>query len=247
VPLIVLLVLSLLATTAEARPSRRRSARRHPPAARVEAPPAEIPVEVGWGPIALIPNPPATFDQVAYAGLQLQMAAVVDQALIRRHRSQIPAWARGTASRMNEIRVRPWWLALVPEVLVVSPAIWNTGLYGGIWRPFGLGLNLVDTERFDVHVEADVDFVALYMHSSTLGGGSVAAPSSTFVLRPGVHLALSGELLVTNELRLSAGWSSDLFVPQALGRSIFEVGPDNSLWHLGGPFLLIQHRFTIPL
>ncbi len=246
-PIIVLLVLSLLATTAEARPSRRRSARRQPPAAQVETAPTEIPVEVGWGPIALIPNPPATFDQVAYAGLQLQLAAVVDQAFIRRHRAQIPAWARSTASRLTEVRVRPWWLVLVPEVFVVSPAIWNTGLYGGIWRPLGLGLDLVDTEHFDVHVEADVDLVALYMHSSTLGGGSLAAPSSTLVLRPGVHLGVAGEVLVTKELRLSAGWSSDLFVPQALGRSIFEVGPDNSLWHLGGPFLLIQHRFTIPL
>lgn len=209
--------------------------------------PKEIPVEVGWGPIALIPNPPATFDQVAYAGLQLQMAAVIDQALIRRHRAQIPAWARGTASTLSEVRIRPWWLALVPEVLVVSPAFMNTGAYGGIWRPLGAGVTVVDTERFDISAEADLDLVGLYLHSSTLGGGSVSAPSSTLVLRPGVHLAVSGEVVVTKELRLSAGWSSDLFVPQALGRSIFEVGPDNSLWHLGGPFVLIQHRFMLPL
>jgi hypothetical protein len=76
------------------------------------------------------------------------------------------------------------------------------GRVGGIWRPLGAGVTVVDTERFDISAEADLDLVGLYLHSSTLGGGSTSAPSSTLVLRPGLHLALSGEFVVTKELRL---------------------------------------------
>ena len=176
------------------------------------------------------------------------MAAIIDQALIRRYRSQIPAWARGAASGLKEVRVRPWWLALVPELFVISPAFLNTGMYGGIWRPLGVNLPLVDTPGFSLKLGADVDVVGLFVHSTTLGGGTKTAPSYTVVIRPGVHLGLAAEVPVTSSVRFSAGWSSDLFVPQPFGRGVFEIAPlEDSLWHLGGPFVLVHYRFGLPL
>ena len=247
---IVLTVLSvvsalLLSTSAAAaRPTKRKAARR---AKQVEAP-REIPFEVAIGPAALIPNPPATFDQPVHIGVQLQMAAIVDQALIRQHRSQIPAWARSAASNLDEVRVRPWWLALVPELFVISPGFLNTGMYGGIWRPLGLNIPFVDTPGFVLKGGADLDLVGLFVHSSTLGGGTKTSSSYTVVIRPGVHLGLSAEVPLSPSLRLSAGWSSDFFVPQALGQGPFAIAPlEDSLWHLGGPFFLVHYRFGIPL
>lgn len=243
----VLLALLLSSSLQAARPAQRRGARR---AKQVEAPktPREIPFEVAIGPVALIPNSPATFDQPVHVGVQLQMAAIVDQALIRRHRSQIPAWARSAASNLDEVRVRPWWLALVPELFVISPGFLNTGIYGGIWRPLGLNIPFVDTPGFTLKGGADLDLVGLFVHSTTLGGGTKTAPSYTVVIRPGVHLGLSAEVPLSPSVRLSAGWSSDFFVPQALGQGPFAITPlQDSLWHLGGPFFLVHYRFGIPL
>ena len=214
------------------------------------APPATIPVEIAVGPVLLVPNPPAFGDQPIHFGLQVEAAAIVDQALIRRYRSQIPAWAQGYAAGVREARVRPWWLALIPEVFIISPAFFHTGMYGGIWRPLGVGLPLVDTSAFRLGTEADPDLVGLFIHSSTLGVGSTSSTSTSYtvVIRPGVHLGVKGEFIIDAHWRISTGWSSDVFIPQALGRSPLEVTPlENSLWHLGGPFLMLHHRFEIPL
>ncbi len=215
---------------------------------RAPSGPVEIPIEIAAGPILLVPSPPAFFDQPAHFGLQIQAAAIVDRELIRQHKNQIPPWARGYAGNLNEVRVRPWWLALVPELLVLSPQIKDTGMYGAVWRPFGIGLTLVDTAAFRVKANAGLDAVALLIHSQTLGGGAPGAQSFTLVLRPGLNLGVAGELPLSKELVASAGWSSDVFVPQALGRPPWEVTPlDDSIWHLGGPFLMLAYRFPIAL
>lgn len=237
---VVFLIVVLCASPAAAKKKKR--VKRSP--ARAPSGPVEIPIEIAAGPVALIPSPPMFGDQPVFAGLQIQMAAVVDRELIRQHQREIPPWAKGVAGNLNEVRVRPWWLALVPELLVISPQVQNTGLYGAIWRPFGFGVTLVDNSVFRVKANAALDAVALVMHSTTLGGGTVDKQSLTLVLRPGVNLAVAGELPLSKELLVSGGWSSDLFVPQALGRAPWQIGPlDDSLWHLGGPFLMVHYRF----
>lgn len=249
---VLLLVVSavlLSSTSAEAARARRsRRARTPSTQTRAPAPPASIPVEVAVGPVALVPNPPAFGDQPVHVGLQLEIAAVVDQELIRRYRSQIPAWARGYASTVKEARIRPWWLLLVPELFVISPGFLNTGMYGGVWRPVGVSFPLVDSGAFSVDAGADLDLVGLYIRSTTLGGGTSSSPSSTFVIRPGVHLFAAAQVELSKQWRLSAGWSSDVFIPQALGRSPLQVLPlEDSIWHLGGPFVMVHHRFEIGL
>jgi hypothetical protein len=200
---------------------------------------------VGLGPVALVPSPPALFDQPAHLGLQIEVAAVINRELIRRHQSRLPPWARAAAGSVDEVKVAPSWLALVPEVLIISPAFLNTGMYGAIWRPFGLSIPLVDTPVFTLKTEAALDAVALVAHSSTLGiPAGQSGQSLTFVLRPGLNLHLTGELPLGESVRLRGGWSSDLFVPQPWGRPPWELFPlEDSLWHLGGPFVMLAFRF----
>ncbi|HEY4223150.1 MAG TPA: hypothetical protein VGO62_17450, partial [Myxococcota bacterium] len=110
------------------------------------------------------------------------------------------------------------------------------------WRPFGAGLSLLHAP-VDVSVNGAVDVAYIFIHSATLGGGTVTTNSITHFLRPGINLNLTAELPITDSLLLSGGWSSDLFIPQPFGRPPWEITPvDNSLWHLGGPFLQVHVR-----
>ena len=242
--LLVVVVLAVLCAPAlAAKKQRKRSAQ------RVPSGPVEIPVEVAVGPVLLLPSPPAFADQPVHVGLQLEIAAIIDRELIRRHRSQIPRWARQAAGNVDEVRIRPWWLALAPELLVISPQVFNTGMYGAVWRPYGLAVPLVDTPAFRVRAGADLAAVALLVHSNTLGGAVPGSSQSfTLVLRPGLHLRLAGEVPLSKQLVVSGGWSSDIFVPQPLGRPPWEIFPlQNGLWHLGGPFLMVHYRFPLKL
>jgi hypothetical protein len=241
--LVVVVVVALGASPAEAGKRRKRRASRPPPSSG----PLVVPVEVAVGPIALVPSSPLLLDQPVFGGIRVEVAAVVDRELIRAHASRLPAWARGVAGSVNEVKVRPSWLALLPEELVISPQVANTGMYGAIWRPFGVSLSLLEQPGFRVFAGAAVDAVALVIHSTTVGVPAGAAPgaqSLTLVLRPGLNATLAGEWIVSKEWRLSAGWASDVFVPQAIGRAPWEMFPvENALFHLGGPYLMVHGRF----
>ena len=241
--LVVVVVVALFCAPAFA-----KKKRRHRRPTVNESGPVVVPIEIAAGPILLLPSPPAFGEQPAHFGLQIEAAAVIDRELIRRHRNQIPSWAKNAVGNVDEVRVRPWWMALVPQTLVISPQLVTTGIYGAIWRPYGVGLTLIDKPEFRVQASADVDVVALLLHSSTLGGGSPSAQSFTFVLRPGIRGALCAEYPLSKQLLVSGGWSSDVFVPQALGRPPWEVLPlEDSIWHLGGPFVMLHYRFPYRL
>jgi len=240
--LLCVLGLTLVADDADAAAPRKRRARRPPPP---PAGPVEVPVEVAVGPVALVPNPPALFDQPLHAGLMIDVAAVIDRDLIRRYKGRAPAWARGAAGNVNEVKLAPGPLAFIPETLIVSPAVFSTGMYGAIWRPLGLSIPLVDSPAFGLDAGAALSAVALFVHSSTLGvPAGTDGQSFTFVLRPGLQVHVTAELPLTDNLRLRGGWASDFFVPQPLGRPPWELFPlEDSLWHLGGPFVVLAWRF----
>ncbi len=225
------------------RPAPRRSGKRAPRKRPPPPPPRgpiEVPVDIGAGPVLLWGNPPVGFDQLAHFGLGIEAAAVVDQELIRRFERQIPPGIRQQARALGEVRVRPWWLALVPELIIISPQLWNTGMYGAVWRPFGLGVTFLD-KPVRVSANAALDLAYVFIHSRTL-------PEPTHVVRPGVNLKLDAEVPLSDTFLISGGWSSDLLIPQPLGRSPIEVLPlDPSLWHLGGPYLMLHYRFPLQL
>lgn len=219
------------------KPGARRGTRRARRAGQVT-----VPIDVGVGPIGIVPSPPALLDQPVHAGLALSLAAVVDQATIRRFKDQIPAELRQQAMRMDEVRIRPWYLALIPDVLILSPALFNTGMYGAVWHPIGIGVPLLkDPVRFSVG--ADLALCYLFIHSRTL-------PEPTHFLRPGLGLRAVVQVPLSETFLLSTGWASDLYLPQPLGQPPWSFWPlDASLWHLGGPFLKLHVRipFTTSL
>jgi len=195
----------------------------------------QVPIDIGVGPVGLVGLNSLVLDQPLHAGLALSIAGVIDRELILRYQNRIPAAYRDMAKSVDTVYVSPWWLALVPETFVISPAIWNTGMYGAIWRVLGLGLPL-KLGPATLTAGAKLSLCYLFVHSSTL-------PTPTHFVRPGVHLHATLLVPFTETFLLSAGWASDLFIPQPLGQPPWTVLPlDDALWHLGGPFIKLHVR-----
>jgi hypothetical protein len=203
--------------------------------ARASAGDITVPIDVGLGPIGLIGAQDLVGDQLMHSGLALSVAAVIDQQLIQQHQDRVPAKYRAQLKRVDTIYYRPWWLLLLPETLLLSPALWNTGVYGAIWRPAGLGFPL-KLGPTSLTFGARLDLCYLFLHSSTL-------PSPTHFLRPGINLHATFLVPLSEVFLISAGWSSDFFLPQPLGEPPWALLPlDHALWHLGGPFLKLHFR-----
>lgn len=229
---------------ARRRRSRRKRARKKPAKKTQKkkkraSGPVQIPIDVGFGPVALLPSPPLLFEQPVFTGVTLSIAAIVDRETIEKYKDRIPRQYRRAASRVSRVEVTPWWLKLIPETLVISPdvipGVTNTGMYGAVWRPLGLGLTFVD-EPVRLSANASLALAYFYIHQQT-------RPDTHF-LRPGVTLDATLEVPLGDTLAVSTGWMSDLYVPQPLGTPPWGILPwEDWLWHLGGPFLKIHVRF----
>ena len=191
----------------------------------------EVPLNIGIGPAAYLMTGPVYKDQPVHAGLKLSIAAVVDQATLRQARDRIPARYRSTAARVGEARVG---LIYLPESLIISPKVRNTGMYGATWRPLAAGFSLLRRPRLSV--SAGVLLTYLYMHSETL-----AAPMH--FVRPGLNARVELEVPVSKAFLLGFGWDSQFYVPQRVGGTPLEVDrPRRSVWHLGQGFILLNFR-----
>lgn len=205
---------------------------------------AEIPVDVGIGPAACWFFGPLTDERgaIPHLGLKLNVEAVIDAEFIDRNQALIPAQYRRQAQHVSEIRVRPLFLILVPDSLVLSPrldALGGTGIYGATWRPLSLGIPLYGHTRgrpSAIHLDLDAGLLFTYAYIQ-----SVAFPDTHF-LRPGIDVKLELELVASRVFSVSLGWASQVYVPQKLGT--FELGwPDESIFHVGQAFLKLHFRF----
>jgi hypothetical protein len=221
------------------RSNRRSESRRQPAKKAAPRGPVTVPIDVGFGPQLMVPNPPLFFDQPAFTALTLSIAAVISKDLIEKNKNQVPAEYRNLVSNVSEVRYRPLWLLLVPDVIYLSPHflipnVTTTGMYGALWRPIGIGIDLMNEPvRFNVH--ADLAAAYIFMHSELRG--------MTHFLRPGLSLSATLEVPLGETFLISTGWASDFFVPQPLGQPPWTIFPlEDSLWHLGGPFVKLHVR-----
>jgi hypothetical protein len=220
---------------------KKRKKRRKKKGKKRKAGPVEIPIDIGVGPVGVLPSPPLLLEQPAFTGFTLSIAAIVDRDVIRKNKDRIPRQYRQAAQRLSRVEVTPWWVKLIPETFVISPdisplfpGVTNTGMYGAIWKPLGLGLTLVD-EPVRLTVGGKISLAYMYIHSQTR--------ADTHFLRPGLALDGTLEIPLGENALVSTGWASDFFLPQPLGGAPWEILPFESwLWHLGGPFLKVHVR-----
>lgn len=212
-----------------------------------------VPIDIGLGPVLMLPNPALFVQQPAFTGLELSLAAIIDQQLIRKYKRKIPRQYRRMALSLKEFKYRPWYVALVPERLILSPALsaqgisgtglLSTGMYGAVWRPLGFGRTLFSSGQTRFSLNLGLDLAYIFIHSADM-------TSTTHFLRPGLNLEAVLRVPVTKSFLFSMGWSSDIFIPQPLGEAPWVFWPlDQSLWHLGGPFIKLHFRvpYTVQL
>ena len=199
----------------------------------------EVPVQAGGGPAAYFITGPVQDDQLVHFGLKLQVIAILDQQLIQDNLHRVPSQYRSLLEDVEEIRISP--SIFIPDSLIISPKIENTGIYGVTWRPIGIDFPL-SRVPVRVAVSAGAILTYAYMHSDTL------AASSMHFFRPGVDAQVDIEIPVTESSVVSLGWDSQFHIPQVIGGEFLEVTPlDESMWHFGQAYLMFQTRFPYTL
>ncbi len=193
-----------------------------------------VPLNVGVGPAAHFLTGKLQRDQVVHGGLRLQLFALIDQAAVRANWDQIPAKWRGRASKIKELRVGH---LLIPDTLFLSPKVNKTQMWGVTFRPLSLGIPLV---RRPVRLHVGVGLIATYAYIQS----DDPQLGTTHFLRPGLDARVDLEIALTRRWLVSLGWTSQFYVPQKVGGPIDELGAlEDSLWHIGQAYLLLNYRF----
>lgn len=199
-----------------------------------------VPVEAAVGPQYAIGPGPLFQGVPGHLGLRLGLAAIIDQATIRKNIHRVPKQYRAMASQMKEFRYRP--SILIPDSLWISPNIAGTGMVGATWRPISLGIPLAD-EGVRVRLEAGALLTYAFIWSD------VMAASTTHFLRPGIDLGLRVEVPVTESIGFAVGAAADIYLPQEPGRSVLAVPSldaaslDRSIWLMGRAYVQLLVRF----
>jgi hypothetical protein len=212
----------------------------HSPA---QAEPVTVPVDVGLGPAGYLISGPVADDQPLHAGLKISIQAIIDQATIQAHQDRIPSRYRAQALRMTEVRYSP--SIFIPDALIISPKIRNTGIYGITWRPISIGLPLVDANPVRLRLAAGLLLTYAYLYSD------LATLPTTHFIRPGIDVGAELEIAILPSLLVSCGWSSGFYVPQGVGT--LGLGPfgesqdyaslQQTLWHFGQGYVKLHIRF----
>ena len=204
-----------------------------------------VPVEVATGPsffqldtprLGLSEPGPIAADQPWHFGWRLEIAAVIDRQWAREHPGYIPPEYRARMQQMEEVRYSPAILSLIPRSLIISPKIWDTGIYGATWEFMhaGLGISLGEAR---LNVGAGLLFTYAFMHSENL-------PSPFHFVRPGLDVGAHVYVPFSEEAGMSIGWDSHMYLPQEIGGGVFEFGGDNgTLWHIGEAFVMFHYIF----
>jgi hypothetical protein len=198
-----------------------------------------VPIDVGIGPAAMIWTGPIAQDQPVHWGLSISANAVLDQKFLRKNRKMIPKQYRRQVTQMDEIRIG---YLLIPDTLIISPKVNNTGMYGINWSPVSMGIPLVN-KPFDLKLTADLMLTYAFIYSDNDDVGT------THFLRPGLGLGVNLELPLGGRFFLSMGWRSAFYVPQAVNSSLQDLGPitegdlTQSIWHVGQGAAQVHYRF----
>ncbi|MBZ4394283.1 hypothetical protein [Myxococcus sp. AS-1-15] len=191
-----------------------------------------VPVDVGVGPAAFLFFGPVFDDQPIHTGLKLSVEAVLDKDWLKKNQRAIPSRYRKYAKSVDEVRISP--SIFIPDALIISPKVRDTGMYGVTWKPLGLGLPLT-SGPVRLAVGGGVLLTYAYLHSDTL--------ADTHFVRPGAELGVDLELQLSKSFLISLGWESALYVPQELGGLGLPDRVRDGIFHVGQAYLQFHVRF----
>jgi len=204
------------------------------------------PVDVGVGP-AIYHGGGKLFEGGAplHYGLKFNLAAIISQQLIKKNIRRVPKKWRKRALRIKELRYRP--SILVPDSLIISPKLNNTGMYGVTWRPIGLNMPL-SRGAARLELTAGVLFTAAIIHSDTMTTWDGKNADWFTFIRPGVDVGGNLEIPITDVFLISMGWVWQAYIPQLVGGGFLETSTDaggykDSIWSMAQAYLRLHFRF----
>jgi len=192
----------------------------------------QIRIDLAAGPCAQ--RAPSLFQDIRpwLPGLALDASAAVPGELAR---AKAPRRFRGLIPRRGEIRVRPWWLAILPHEVILAPHD-SLSVYGARWSLFGLegGLGLTD----HLALRAGIDLPSFQWEH--LSGPALTGAQDVWNLGAAAKTSLHYQ--PADFLAFEAGWVQQVGAP--IGR--WEA-PDRAVlaWTSGTARALVHVR--IPL
>lgn len=209
-----------------------------------DAKPAEIPINVGVGPLGATFFGPIAEDQRYHWGLELKIAAIIDKAVLKSQRKRVPKRFRGMVDRMGQVEIGH---LLIPDRFFISPRLKNTAIYGVTFRPIGINQPLVKSP-FRLTIGAGLMLTYAYINTSygpeVLPNERKTPEGTTHFLRPGLDLKAELTIPLTRNFLISGGWSSAFYPPQKVGEGIASFGgTEGAIWHVGRAFAMIHIRF----
>ncbi len=193
-----------------------------------------VPINVGLGPAFHYVTGPVQRDQEVHYGVKISLAAIIDQALIQKNKHKIPKKYRKMASRIDQIRLRPGPVVLIPDTIFISPQRDQTAMYGANWKFYGVHMPIGPLR---IGTNLNLTYAHIDSENEALG--------ETHFFRPGLDLNAEIEIPLSKTVLISGGWTSFFYPPQEVGGPVFALGEtDQSIWHIGQAF--VQLHFRIP-
>ena len=176
-----------------------------------------LPIDVGFGPATQMITGPIQDDQQLHYGLKISLAAIIDKKTIRRFRHKIPRKYRSLAKGVNEVRLRPGPLVLVPDTIFISPKVNQVAMWGANWRLMGVGIPLIRKPR--LAISTGLNFTYAYLSPLT------EASDPTHLVRPGLDVKADFEIPITKAFLIGIGWTSFFYPPQEIGGRFPNASP----------------------
>lgn len=206
------------------------------PAAAAEL---EVPLEIGVGPATHTWFGPVANDQALHGGIVITTDIVLDRAWLQENKERVPARWRSLAGSVDEVRIKP--LIFIPDTIIISPKVLDTGMVGASWRPVALGVPLV-TSPVRVGVDVGARLTMAYVWSDSLPSSD--DPKATFFLRPGLDVSADVVFPLSDTVRVRLGADAHAYVPQKVGA--FGLGqPGERMWLLARGFLELRVRVPV--
>jgi hypothetical protein len=200
--------------------------------------PVEVPLNIGFGPALNYIPKVISDDQTFHYSLKLDICAVLDKNFIESHKDRIPKKYRGLLEGKDEFRVS---YIFIPELLIISPKIEHTGIYGVNFRPVTLRVPFVSKTNFKNGISIGLDLTYMFIYSDKIFDGE----GSMNFLRPGLNLQFDNLIRFSKSFLVSFGLDSYFYIPQEIkDRSpIIEIGNlDRAIWFIGQVYIIINFR-----
>lgn len=193
---------------------------------------AQIHLDLAAGPCARLVPSPFRETRAWLPGIALDAAAVVPGDIAR---AKAPKSARRFIDKHGELRVRPWWLAVIPQEVLTAPGD-SISVFGARWALFGLDAGLSLGRPASLRLGLDL----LSMDWTHLSGPAFSETENVWNLGTAAKATL--ELFPRAPVGLECGWVQQIGIPTDRWNS-----PDRSArpWTAGTARILLHGR--IPL